>query len=131
MGTPKKHKSLDEQRANLLQMQQKRNKLQTDKRGDSRNYSLEGLRLGSLLSQLQALQAVQGLQELRPKGQTKEARYDFSEDPKERASQRQWLMFKADWLEALLEDTLGTLEALDAYENESQPERDSCEPGAD
>lgn len=70
----------------------------------------------NLLNQLQALQAVQGLQELKPKGRGKKYRFDIPEDPKERASKRRWLTFKADWLEAILEDTLDELEALNRSE---------------
>lgn len=77
---------------------------------------MEGLRLGTLLNQLQALQAIQGLQELVPKGKGKKRRFTFSEDQEERARQRQWLTFKADWLEALLEDTVDELEVLNQYE---------------
>lgn len=62
------------------------------------------------------MQAVQGLQELRPKGKGKTSRFDIPEDPKERAAKERWLMFKADWLEALLEDTLDELQALERSE---------------
>jgi hypothetical protein len=69
---------------------------------------------------MQALQAVQGLQELKPKGKGTKYRFDIPEDPKERASKRRWLMFKADWLEALLEDALDELEAIDRYEDSGE-----------
>ena len=83
-------------------------------------YSLEGLRLSGLLQQLQALQAVQGLVELRPKGKGTKNRFEIPEDPKERAAQRQWLQFKADWLEALLEDAIEELTALEKAEASSK-----------
>jgi hypothetical protein len=80
-------------------------------------YSLEGLRLSGLLQQLQALQAVQGLVELRPKSKSKKNRFQIPDDPQERAAQRQWLQFKADWLEALLEDAIFELTALEKAES--------------
>jgi hypothetical protein len=77
---------------------------------------MEGLRLGALLRQLEALQALQGLQELKPSPGEPERRLKISDDPAERARQRQWLRFKADWLEALLESTLKDLEDIEAAE---------------
>jgi hypothetical protein len=82
--------------------------------------SLEGLRLGALLRQLEALQAVQGLEELKPTAEGDRRRLKISDDPGERARQRQWLRFKADWLEALLDSTLRDLEAMDAFESTGQ-----------
>lgn len=76
--------------------------------------SLEGLRLGALLRQMEALQALQGLQELNPVSDGGPP-FKISEDPEERERQGQWLKFKADWLEALLESTLGDLERLEAF----------------
>lgn len=97
-------------------LQKKRKGLEEKKRNDKTGYSLENLRLITLLNQMQALQAVQGFQELKPRDKGKKHRFDIPEDLKERASKRRWLMFKADWLEALLEDTIDELEALDNYE---------------
>lgn len=99
----------------MRELQKKRKGLEEKKRTDKTGYSLENLRLITLLNQMQALQAVQGLQELKPKDKGKKHRFDIPEDPQERASKRRWLMFKADWLEALLEDTIDELEALDNY----------------
>jgi hypothetical protein len=82
--------------------------------------SLEGLRLGALLRQLEALQAVQGLEELKPTTAGDRRRLKIPDDPAERARQRQWLRFKADWLEALLDSTLRDLEAMDAFESTAQ-----------
>ncbi len=90
--------------------------MEDEKRADDKGYTMEGLRLGTLLRQLQALQAIQGLQEIVPKGDRKKQRFTFSENPEERARQRQWLQFKADWLEALLNNTISELEALNKYE---------------
>jgi hypothetical protein len=89
--------------------------------------SLEGLRLGALLRQLEALQALQGLQELKP-GAATPRRLKISDDPAERARHRQWLRFKADWLEALLESTLEELEALEAYETPAEPKPEGAGP---
>jgi hypothetical protein len=100
----------------LRALQQRRADIEQEKRGDGRNYSLVGLRLVSVLNQLQALQAIQGIQELLPKDRTGRSRTRIPDDPKERAQQRQWLMFKADWLESLLEDTVREIDALDASE---------------
>ena len=72
----------------------------------------------TVLNQLQALQAIQGIQELLPTEKSIRNRLNISEDVRERAQQRQWLMFKADWLESLLEDTVREIEALDAYERQ-------------
>ena len=117
MGSTKDNDRDAARRTRLTQLREKHKDLQHGQRTDERGFSLEGLRLGSLLSQLQALQAVKGLQELRPKPKDKGVpRYEFSEDKRERASQKQWLMFKADWLEALLEDTITELDALEKFE---------------
>ena len=104
-------------RSNLRQLQKRRNSADQKKRDEGKGYSLENLKLTNLLNQLQALQAVQGLQELRPKGKGKKYRFEIPRDEKERASMRRWLMFKADWLEALLEDALDELEALQGYDD--------------
>ncbi len=87
--------------------------------GETLNYSMRGLRLTSLLRQLQALQAVQGLQEVTPKAKGK-TRFKIPDDPVERATLRQWLAFKADWLEALLEETIQELETLVKQEQTRQ-----------
>jgi hypothetical protein len=99
-------------RAALRRLQEHRRSLEPK---DERRHSLEGLRLGALLRQLEALQALQGLQELKPK-RPDEAPAPIPADPAERARHRQWLRFKADWLEALLESTLRELEALESAE---------------
>jgi len=117
MALEKSKKGSHQYRSDLLQLQKKRYAIEAKKRKDGRGYSLEGLRLGSLLNQLSALQAVQGLQELKPnKERGQKRRFTIPEDPKERSLQRRWLMFKADWLQALLEDTIDELEALNQYE---------------
>jgi len=100
----------------LRRLQQARKSIEGQKRGDSKGYSMEGMRLVALLNQLQALQAVQGLQELAPDRKNSARRFKFSDSADERKSQRQWLMFKADWLESLLEDTVSELEALNEFE---------------
>ncbi len=100
----------------LGKLKKRRKILEDSKRDDSKGYTMEGLRLGTLLKQLQALQAIEGLQELAPKDRGKKSRYEFSENQEERGRQRQWLTFKADWLQALLEDTVSELEALNKYE---------------
>lgn len=89
-----------------------------------RRQSLEGLRLGGLLRQLEALQALQGLKELQPSEPGKAPRFKPSSDPQERARQRQWLMFKADWLEALLESTLAELEEMNRLDDPEETRRD-------
>ena len=127
MTSTRKDKSNKARRSDLVHRQKRRNKLETDHRGDDRSYSLEGLRLGQLLSQLQALQAVQGLQQIKPRGKHEKGKYEFSTNPAEQSSHRQWLMFKADWLEALLEDTLDELEALDAFDADAKANQD--DPG--
>ena len=102
--------------SNLRDLQKLRKAVSDKKREDKRGYSLEGLRFASLLNQLQALQAIQGLKEIRPRQAFEKSRFEISKDPVERANQRRWLMFKADWLEALLEDTVKELEAMNRYE---------------
>jgi len=113
--------------SNLHELQKRRKALEDKRRSDKRGYTMEGLRLTSLINQLQALQAIQGLQELTPKGNTKKNRFKFSENDEERDRQRQWLTFKADWLQALLEDTVSELEALNQFEgldnNENEVEK--------
>ena len=91
--------------------------------------SLEGLRLGALLRQLEALQAVQGLQELKPVPGGPPRRLSISDDPAERARHRQWLRFKADWLEALLESTLKELEQMEAFEAGGGKVKDPADSG--
>jgi hypothetical protein len=102
--------------ATLRDLQKVRKSVSDKKRKDKRGYSLEGLRFASLLNQLQALQAIQGLKEIRPRQSFEKSRFEIPKDPIERANQRRWLMFKADWLEALLEDTVKELEAMNRYE---------------
>src|SRR5262249_57731486 len=99
-------------------LQARRSDSEKKQRADGRNYSLTGLRLTTVLNQLQALQAIQGMQELMPKDRAAQRRWKVSEDPKERAQLRQWLTFKADWLESLLEDTVREIEFLDAQQRE-------------
>jgi hypothetical protein len=97
-------------RQKSIALQKRRRKLEVSR--PSRQ-SLEGLRLGALLRQMEALQALQGLQELNPA--TEGHRFKISDDPEERERQGQWLKFKVDWLEALLESTLSDLERLEAF----------------
>lgn len=118
----KQKKPTTEYYSNLVQFQKERKAIEAKKRKDDRGYSLEGLRLASLINQMQAFQAIQGLQELTPKEKGRRPRFTIPEDPKERARQREWLTFKADWLEALLEDTVRELEALDEYEGLAEVE---------
>lgn len=87
-------------------------------RGREQRHSLEGLRLSALLKQMQALQAIQGLQELAPRKPGAPARFEFATNAEERARQRQWLEYKSDWLQAMLEDAITELEALDAFERD-------------
>jgi hypothetical protein len=105
-------------RRTLFQRLVKRREAGDRSRGKEQRQSLEGLRLATLMKQMQALQAIQGLQELAPKKENQGRRYEPSTDPEERVRQRQWLEFKADWLQAVLEDTLSELEALDRFERE-------------
>lgn len=115
MSTNQPNQTAAELQAKLSALQAKR-QAGALKNSPTLTYSLEGLRLSSLLQQLQALQAVQGLVELRPKDKSQKNRFQIPEDPQERAAQRQWLQFKADWLEALLEDAIAELEALEGAE---------------
>lgn len=101
---------------NLQQLRKARKAVEDRQRGDGAGYTMEGLRLVTVLNQLQALQAIQGLQELTPKKSNRASRYEISRDKDERDRQRQWLTFKADWLETLLEDTVSELEAINRYE---------------
>ena len=81
--------------------------------------SLEGLRFGALMKQMQALQAIQGLQELAPRKTPKGGRFEIAADPEERARQRQWLEFKADWLQSMLDATLDEIDRLYRFETEA------------
>jgi hypothetical protein len=112
----------------LRALQERRTNDEQAARGDERNYSLVGLRLVTVLNQLQALQAIQGIQELLPKEKSVRQRLKIPEDAKERAQQRQWLMFKADWLESLLEDSIREIEALDAYERKLRRAMEEASP---
>ena len=114
----KKTTSPKVRRERLRALEAAKKSVVAEKRGDGRGYSLEGMRFATLLNQLQALQALQGLGELSTDDNAPEKRHEFSEDATERANQYQWLTFKADWLESLLEDTIDKLEALVAYEQE-------------
>jgi len=114
----------DDPRRKLIELQKKRRKFEDAK---PHRQSLEGLRLGSVLRQMEALQALQGLQELNPAASEKKHRLKISADPEERERQKQWLRFKADWLEALLESTLSDLEKLEAFkegESNSTPAKE-------
>jgi hypothetical protein len=107
----------DDPRQKLIELQKKRRTFEDSK---PHRQSLEGLRLGSVLRQMEALQALQGLQELNPEAHQGARSLKIPADPEERERQKQWLRFKADWLEALLESTLGDLERLEAF-NEGDP----------
>jgi hypothetical protein len=102
-------------RESLAKLQKNKAAIQHRLRDDDRSYSLEGLRLAGLLQQMQSLQALQGLAELRP-SEKKTHRYHFPADSNEREKKRQWLLFKSDWLEALLEETLHELQSLTEFE---------------
>ena len=65
--------------------------------------------------------------ELVPRDEIVKRRHQIPADAKERAHQRQWLMFKADWLEALLEDTVHEIEALDQYASEQADSADEAD----
>jgi hypothetical protein len=112
----KKHRTAEERREALEALQERKCADEVRRRDDDRSFSLEGLRFTALLSQLQALQAIQGLTEFKPRGRGG-PRFEVPEDPKERGKQRQWLQFKADWLEAMLEDTLDALSVMDGCED--------------
>jgi hypothetical protein len=129
MSRPRKKRSADEYRDALRQLQKSRTKTQLEFTKDRQSYSLEGLRLVGLLRQVQSLQALQGLAELRPREKGAKLRFEFSKDRKERGAHRQWLLFKADWLEALLEDTVDELSALDAFEARHKGEDDGDKKG--
>jgi hypothetical protein len=105
--------SRDDPRHKLIELQKKRRKIEGSK---PRRQSLEGLRLGSVLRQMEALQALQGLQELNPAVPEGGRSVKIPADPEERERQKQWLRFKADWLEALLEHTLADLEKFEAFQ---------------
>ena len=123
-GAATRKRSDQDRRDRLRKLSGRRHGSDVVRRGGDRGYSLEGLRLVTLLNQLQALQAVQGLAEFKPKDRARNRRFQFSEDRAERAAQEQWLTLKADWLEALLEDTLDEIEALLEFEErlEAAPE---------
>ncbi len=106
-----------DRRSLFQRLVKKREENEKGRRGEQR-YSLEGLRLAGLLKQMQALQAIQGLQELAPRKPGTPVRFAISPDREERARQKQWLEFKADWLQAMLEDTLAEIETLDRFEAE-------------
>jgi hypothetical protein len=110
-------------RSNLQRLLQRR--LASDlRRGKEQRHSLEGLRFSALMKQMQALQALQGMQELAPRKPGEKARRTFSGDREERARQRQWLEFKADWLEAVLIDTIDEMEAMDEFESSLEKPHD-------
>ncbi|MEM9445740.1 MAG: hypothetical protein AAGA18_10350 [Verrucomicrobiota bacterium] len=115
MDQKNKFPSVDEMRAKLSSMQKRRRQAALKNR-EMVDYSLEGLRLTGVLQQLQALQAIQGLAELKPKKRSKSQRFHISENDAERAMMKQWLQFKADWLEALLEDAMDELVAIEDFE---------------
>jgi hypothetical protein len=114
MDTKRNPEEKADRRSLFQRLVQRREANEKGRRGEQR-YSLEGLRLAGLLKQMQALQAIQGLQELAPRKPGTPARLSISPDPDERARQRQWLEFKADWLQAMLEDALGEIEMLDRF----------------
>jgi hypothetical protein len=120
MAAPRRKRSAAEYQEALRKLQSARTASRLEADDDPRSYSLEGLRLAGLLRQMQSLQAVQGLAELRPKEKGTKRRFVFSEDARERAAQRQWLLFKADWLESLLEDAVDELLALNDFESKGK-----------
>jgi hypothetical protein len=97
--------------------------------GEARR-SLEGLRFAALMKQMQALQAIQGLQELAPRKTPEGGRLEISTDPAERERQRQWLEFKADWLQSMLDATLNELDRLYRFEAETSAGANGA-PGTD
>ena len=124
MDSPKTHPA--DRRSLYQRLVKKREENEKGRRGEQR-YSLEGLRLAGLLKQMQALQAVQGLQELAPRKPGTPVRFSISPDREERARQKQWLEFKADWLQAMLEDSLAEIEALDRFERELKADSGATE----
>jgi hypothetical protein len=104
-----------DRRSQFQRLVQRREKAEHD-RGLHQRQSLEGLRLAALMKQMQALQAIQGFQELTPQQRDSGDRSQIPTNREERARQRQWLEYKADWLQAMLEDALTQLEALDRFE---------------
>lgn len=104
-----------DRRSQFQRLVQRREKSEHD-RGLQQRQSLEGLRLAALMKQMQALQAIQGFQELTPQQRDSGDRSQIPTNREERARQRQWLEYKADWLQAMLEDALTQLEALDRFE---------------
>jgi hypothetical protein len=130
MSKPHKKQSAAQYREALERLQKTKAEAQLRSTGDRRSYSLEGLRLVNLLRQVQSLQAVQGLAELRPREKGTKYRFEFPEDGRERSAQRQWLLFKADWLESLLEDTLDELLAMDEFESRRKRGDNPGDPGA-
>ncbi len=104
-----------DRRSMFQRLVQRRGKAEHE-RGIQQRQSLEGLRLAALMKQMQALQAIQGFQELAPRQKTDGGRSQVPTNREERARQRQWLEYKADWLQAMLEDALFQLESLDHFE---------------
>ena len=105
-------------RRSVFQRLVKRREKSEHARHVQQRQSLEGLRLSALMKQMQALQAIQGFQELAPHSKGTDTRHEIATNKEERARQRQWLEYKADWLQALLEDTLTQLEGMDHFEEE-------------
>ncbi|MDP3939697.1 MAG: hypothetical protein Q8R92_16395 [Deltaproteobacteria bacterium] len=103
-------------RRSVFQRLIKRREKSEHERHVQQRQSLEGLRLSALMKQMQALQAIQGFQELAPHAKGSDTRHEIATNKEERARQRQWLEYKADWMQALLEDTLTQLEAMDQFE---------------
>ena len=112
----KREDTPESDRRSIFQRLLKRRETAERGRRSEQRQSLEGLRLAALMKQMQALQAIQGLQELAPSKRPGEPRLAISPDPEERTRQRQWLEYKADWLQAMLEDTVSELEAMDRFD---------------
>jgi hypothetical protein len=106
-----------DRRSRFQRLVKRREKAEHD-RGMLQRQSLEGLRLSALMKQMQALQAIQGFQELTPPAKGSDTRYEIATNKEERARQRQWLEYKADWLQAMLEDALTQIDGLDRFEEE-------------
>jgi hypothetical protein len=114
----------DDTRRKLIELQKKRRKFEEAK---PHRQSLEGLRLDTVLRQMEALQALQGLQELNPSASKGGRSLKIPADPEERERQKQWLRFKADWLEALLESTLLDLEKFESFKEGDEPRKPAPE----
>lgn len=112
----KQQKSAPGDRRSMFRRLMQRREKAEHARGGQQRQSLEGLRLAALMKQMQALQAIQGFQELAPQNRDSGDRTQIPTNREERARQRQWLEYKADWLQAMLEDALTQLEALDRFE---------------